>query len=90
MIVGTDRIGALVHVVDPADSLRQTPNDRWAATPIDRLEALLRENRLIKDIGPRFNAALTDDKTYPYLEITTREDFPMVALFRARRSPVTL
>src|SRR5690554_5329273 len=27
-------------------------------------EALLTENRLIKDIHPRFNARLTDDKTY--------------------------
>lgn len=41
-----DRIGALVHVIDPVDSLRQTPNDLWAATPIDRLEALLRSNEV--------------------------------------------
>jgi len=33
---------ALVHVIDPLDSLRDTPNDGWAATPIDRLEELLR------------------------------------------------
>lgn len=39
-------IGALVHVVDPVDSLRQTPSDLWAATAIDRLEALLRENKV--------------------------------------------
>ena len=43
---GVDGIGALVHVVDPTDSLRQTPNDLWAATPIDRTEALLRENKV--------------------------------------------
>ena len=41
---GPDGIGALVHVVDPVDSLRQTPNDLWAATPVDRMEALLRDN----------------------------------------------
>ncbi|WP_308119283.1 Eco57I restriction-modification methylase domain-containing protein [Rhodococcus sp. BP-332] len=41
---GVDGIGALVHVVDPTDSLRKTPNDLWAATPVDRTEALLREN----------------------------------------------
>lgn len=45
-LVGPEGIGALVHVVDPADSLRQTPNDLWAATPIDRTEALLRENNV--------------------------------------------
>ena len=41
-----DGIGALVLVVDPADSLRQTPGDGWAATPVDRMEALLRESRV--------------------------------------------
>lgn len=43
-LLGADGIGALVLVVDPADSLRQTPSDLWAATPVDRCEALLREN----------------------------------------------
>ncbi|MBL8760574.1 MAG: hypothetical protein JNL50_04660, partial [Phycisphaerae bacterium] len=33
-------------------------------------EALLTENRLIKDIKPRFNVRLTDDKTFPYLVVT--------------------
>lgn len=33
---------ALVYVIDSVDSLRDTPNDGWAATPIDRLEELLR------------------------------------------------
>ena len=45
-LIGVDGIGALVHVVDPTDSLRQTPNDLWAATPVDRTEALLRENKV--------------------------------------------
>jgi hypothetical protein len=45
-------------------------------------EALLAENRLIKDIQPRFNARLTDDKTFPYLIITQREDFPRVFITR--------
>ncbi|SEL36554.1 Eco57I restriction-modification methylase domain-containing protein [Rhodococcus maanshanensis] len=46
---GADGIGALVHVVDPVDSLRQTPSDLWAATPVDRLEELLRKSKC--DIG---------------------------------------
>lgn len=45
-------------------------------------EALLAENRLIKDIQPRFNARLTDDKTFPYLVVTQREDFPRVFITR--------
>jgi len=45
-------------------------------------EAMLAENRLIKDLHPRFNARLTDDKTFPYLAVTTREDFPGVYITR--------
>jgi hypothetical protein len=39
---GADGIGALVHVVERTTSLRSTPADLWAATPIDRMDALLR------------------------------------------------
>lgn len=45
-------------------------------------EALLAENRLIKDIKPPYNERQTDDKSFPYLVITTREDFPRVAITR--------
>lgn len=45
-------------------------------------EALLLESRLIKDTRPRFNARLTDDKTFPYLAITMREEFPGVYVTR--------
>ncbi|MFA9478710.1 UvrB/UvrC motif-containing protein [Phycisphaerales bacterium AB-hyl4] len=50
-------------------------------------EALLTENRLIKDIHPRFNARLTDDKTFPYLVITLRDDFPGVYITREPSNP---
>lgn len=46
------------------------------------VEALLAENRLVKDIRPRYNTNLLDDKTYPYLMITTGEDFPGVYITR--------
>ena len=45
-LTGPDGIGALVYLVDPVESLRETPNDLWAATPIDRMEALLRDNHV--------------------------------------------
>ncbi|MHC4419517.1 MAG: UvrB/UvrC motif-containing protein [Planctomycetota bacterium] len=45
-------------------------------------EALLAESRLIKDIRPRFNEAMTDDKTFPYLAVTMRDDFPGVFITR--------
>lgn len=50
-------------------------------------EALLVEARLIKDIRPRFNARLTDDKTFPYLAITMREEFPAVHITRTPLDP---
>ena len=50
------------------------------------VEALLLEARLIKDIQPRFNSELKDDKTFPYLQITTREDFPRIEFTRKPRS----
>ncbi len=53
-------------------------------------EALLTENRLIKDIGPRFNVRLTDDKTYPYLAVTMREDYPRVFVTRNLSDPLLL
>ncbi len=46
------------------------------------VDALLMEARLIKDIQPRYNHDLKDDKTFPYLQITTGEDFPRVNFTR--------
>ncbi len=46
------------------------------------VDALLAEARLIKDVQPKFNQDLKDDKTFPYLEITTREDYPRVEFTR--------
>ncbi len=46
------------------------------------VDALLVESRLIKDTQPKHNKELKDDKTFPYLMITTREDFPRVEVTR--------
>ncbi len=46
------------------------------------VDALLHENRLIKDIQPRFNERLKDGKSFPYLQITTGEDFPRISITR--------
>ena len=46
------------------------------------VDAMLLEARLIKDTQPRFNQELKDDKTFPYLEIFVREDFPRVEFTR--------
>src|ERR1700685_3324584 len=47
------------------------------------VDALLLEARLVKDVQPRFNVELKDDKSFPYLQIRMREDFPRVEFTRA-------
>jgi excinuclease ABC subunit C len=49
------------------------------------VEALLKEARLVKDIQPRFNKDLKDDKTFPYLQIRIREEYPRVEFTRKPR-----
>ncbi|WP_286311875.1 excinuclease ABC subunit UvrC [Romboutsia ilealis] len=46
------------------------------------LEALILECNLIKKYKPKYNVLLRDDKTYPYIKITTNEDFPRVLKVR--------
>lgn len=53
------------------------------------VDALLLEARLVKDVQPRFNQELKDDKTFPYLEIHVREDFPRVEFTRTPQSKGT-
>jgi excinuclease ABC subunit C len=45
-------------------------------------EALILENTLIKSYKPFYNARLKDDKTYPFLKIDLKEDFPRVYITR--------
>ncbi|NLY87723.1 MAG: excinuclease ABC subunit UvrC [Clostridiales bacterium] len=47
------------------------------------VEALILECNLIKKYRPKYNVLLKDDKTYPYIEITTNEEFPRI--IRTRR-----
>jgi excinuclease ABC subunit C len=50
------------------------------------VDALLMEARLVKDIQPKYNQELKDDKSFPYLEIFVGEDFPRVEFTREPRS----
>ena len=70
--VKTDKVMAMVNNV--ADFY-------YIIVPTE-IDALSLENNLIKKHKPRYNILLKDDKTYPYLKIDLRVDFPTFSVTR--------
>ncbi len=68
----TKRIENMVSLVDHFEYI-VTDNES---------EALILECNLIKKNMPKFNVLLKDDKTYPYIKVTVKEEFPRVFMTR--------
>lgn len=61
--------------------VRQIADLDWIVTGSEA-EALLFESSLIKENQPKYNVSLRDDKSYPYLKITSEEEFPRLFIGR--------
>ncbi len=46
------------------------------------LEALVLECNLIKEHRPKYNTMLMDDKSYPFIKVTTGEEYPSIMMAR--------
>lgn len=53
----------------------------WIVVPNEH-DALILENSLIKQLKPKYNVLLRDDKTYPYIFVNLNEDFPRLEITR--------
>ncbi|HPR64468.1 MAG TPA: excinuclease ABC subunit UvrC [Thermoanaerobaculia bacterium] len=76
----------LDHLQAPGDErhrtfLRQSDRIDYIVTQDER-SALFLENILIKRLQPPYNILLKDDKTYPYIVLTTSEPFPRIRFTR--------
>ena len=50
----------------------------------NEVEALILEHSLIQEHQPRFNVRLRDDKSYPFLAVTTADEWPRAMLTRGK------
>ena len=68
----TERIKRMVSLIDHFEYI----------VVDNEAEALILECNLIKKNRPRFNVLLKDDKTYPYIKIDVKSDYPNVIITR--------
>lgn len=64
-----------------ASMISQTAHIEWIATNSES-DALILENSFIKQLRPKYNILLRDDKTYPYIYVDFSESFPRPKLTR--------
>jgi excinuclease ABC subunit C len=64
--------------------VRQADHVEWMVVDSEA-EALLLEHNLIKQLQPRFNVRLKDDKSYPWLAVSVNDEWPRPAVVRGRK-----
>lgn len=69
------RVLRLEKLMEKADDLKYIEVDT-------ELEAFILETNLIKELNPKYNVLMKDDKNYAYIKVTQNEDFPMVEVVR--------
>lgn len=64
-----------------ASMIRQATHLEYVITPSES-DALILENSFIKQLKPKYNILLRDDKTYPYIYVDLNDEFPRFAITR--------
>src|ERR1044071_2312505 len=82
--VSTYFTGSKAHAAKTMAMVSQIADIEVTATASET-EALLLEYNLIKRHRPRYNVTLRDDKSFPYLYITTEQDYPRISFYRGTR-----
>ncbi|MBT7430302.1 MAG: excinuclease ABC subunit C, partial [Ilumatobacter sp.] len=67
-----------------AQMVRTAESVEWTIVA-NEVEALMLEYSLIKQHDPRFNVRLRDDKSYPFLAVTSSEQWPRAQVMRGRK-----
>jgi len=80
-----DRVGSYFqasNVAPKVQTLVAQVADIEVTVTNSEIEALLLEYNLIKEHRPRYNVLMRDDKSFPFLHLDTRHEFPRIAYYR--------
>lgn len=75
-VAPADKLGPRIYKM-----ISEVVNIDWIVVPNEH-DALILENSLIKQLKPKYNILLRDDKTYPYIYIDLSEEFPRLEITR--------